>query len=200
MNKLKATATVIKTFVIAAFICVNLGIMACEGLPDQSVLGARFVKLIARYEALSMLYQPWSMFAPNPMNANVYIDAEITFTDGSKESWRFPSQSTMNGWRKILVGDRYRILGQETLLPNRNERVWADVSQYVLRQIAQREEQGQQRTVQAIVFNRHSNYINFSSSTPLRPHGVASTSYDTQAVYYFLPTPEKGRYEADYRH
>ncbi|WP_295904101.1 hypothetical protein [uncultured Bdellovibrio sp.] len=184
-----------KTIIIMFFL-VNVGIMITDGLPDRSALGARFIKLISRYQAFGMLYQPWSMFAPNPMNTNAFIQAELHFEDGTVEQWPLPRQTLMTGMRRVLVGDRYRLFGQETLLPNQNELAWFDISKYITRQIALRELDGHHRALKQIIFNRYSSVVRPPPEAPLIPHGTLSTYYKMDPVFYYVPTVEKVRYEA----
>lgn len=187
---------VLRKSIIVAFFSLNVGIMIVDGLPDRSALGARFIKLVARYQALAMLYQPWSMFAPNPMNTNAFIAAQLQFDDGSIEEWKLPRQTIIEGFRKVLIGDRYRLFGQEVLLPNRNEQTWFDVSKYIARQVGQSETNGKNRTLKQIIFNRYTNVVRPPPEAPLIPHGTPSTHYKIDPVFYYVPTTEKVRHEA----
>lgn len=187
---------ILKKSIIVAFFSLNVGIMIVDGLPDRSALGARFIKAVARYQAFGMLYQPWSMFAPNPMNTNAFIEAQLQFDDGSSEEWKLPRQTIIEGFRKILIGDRYRLFGQETLLPNKNELTWFDVSKYIARKTAQSEFNGKKRTLKKIVFNRYSNVIRPPPEAPLIPHGTRSQNYKIDPVFYYVPTMENVRHEA----
>ncbi|KHD87071.1 MAG: hypothetical protein OM95_16560 [Bdellovibrio sp. ArHS] len=195
-KKIKITCDVITKALILTFFFVNVGIMWADGFPDRSALGGAFIKSIERYQALAMLYQPWSMFAPNPMNTNAYVEADITFEDGSTTIWKMPRPSIINGARKILTADRYRIVGQETLLPNQNDLVWFDISKYVLREIAQTEAKGAGRVVSKIVFSRFSNQVPPLEKGIFIPHGNKSTEFLKESVFYFTPTTQKVRYEA----
>ncbi|MDG0816928.1 hypothetical protein [Bdellovibrio svalbardensis] len=188
-NSLKKTAIVL-------FFALNVSIMIIDGLPDRSVVGAKFIKLIARYEALTMLYQPWAMFAPNPMNTNAYVDAEVYFTDGTSEVWPLPRQKILSGMRKIFVGDRYRLLAQESLLPYKNEEVWLDVSKFVSRQVLLNENKGRHRTLSRIIFKRYTNRVSPPPEEPLRPHGTLSSSFEAEPVFVYASTTEKIGHEA----
>ncbi|WP_413570522.1 hypothetical protein ACLWBD_08085 [Bdellovibrio sp. HCB117] len=196
IKKIKIVWDVFIKAVVLTFFFVNVGIMVADGLPDRSALGTKFIQTIERYQAFGMLYQPWSMFAPNPMNTNAYVEADIKFTDGSTAVWKMPRPTIVNGARKVLTADRYRIVGQETLLPNENELVWFDISKYVLREIATIESKGQGRVVSEITFSRFSNKVLLPNEAPFIPHGTMSTEFLKESVFVYKPTTEKVRYEA----
>lgn len=170
--------------------------MFVDGFPDRSALGDRIMNFLAQYQAWSMLYQPWAMFAPNPMNTNAFVEAELQFQDGTTEKWPLLRQLLLSNPRRVLVGDRYRILAQETLLPNSNELVWFDVSKYIARQVIEKESLGKNRTIKKIVFNRYSNVVVPPPQAPLIPHGTLSSSYQSEFVFYYIPTEENTSYAA----
>ena len=47
------------------------------------------------------------MFAPNPAMANAYLEAEVTFRDGSRATWPFPRMDRM-GYFERFRKERYR--------------------------------------------------------------------------------------------
>ncbi len=183
--------TKINKIAIFIFFSLNVSIMFIDGFPDRSAFGAKYMRFIARYQALSMLYQPWSMFAPNPMNTNAFVEADIYYTDGSKENWPFPKQTSFDGLKRTLVGDRYRIFGQETLVPNENELIWMDVGKYITKQITERENISNKRIVKEIIFKRYYNKIIPPPEGDFRPHGTFSTFYNAEPVFQYQPELEK---------
>lgn len=189
---------ILKRAAIYIFILVNLSIMYIDGLPDKSHLGKAFTEFapIARYQAFAMIYQPWSMFAPNPMNSNAFLQAEITFKDGSKRFWEFPRQTLMTGLRRVLVGDRYRLYAQESLKPGDVELMWQDASKFVARLITFEEEAaGTFRTIEKITFYRFSNTVLPPPEAPFIPHGQLSQSYEIDPVYHYSPTINQVTYD-----
>lgn len=185
-----------KKVLIMTFFTLNVGIMVVDGLPDQSKLGERFMSLVKRYQALVMLYQPWAMFAPNPMNTNAFIEADLKFEDGSSGVWKMPRPLLITGPRKVLTGDRYRLLGQETLLPNQNELVWFDVSRFVTREVMQAERTGKNRILKEISFKRYQSRVIPPPEAPMIPHGTLSSKYDIETIFVYTPTFERIRHEA----
>ena len=53
------------------------------------------------------LWQYWDMFAPDPMKVDVYLDANVTYRDGSKSVYRYPRMADLNLWDRYQ-GERYR--------------------------------------------------------------------------------------------
>lgn len=53
------------------------------------------------------LWQSWDMFAPNPADTDVYVDAVVTFQDGSEETYSFERIYDMPIPQKY-VQERYR--------------------------------------------------------------------------------------------
>lgn len=186
----------IKKTIILTFFTLNVGIMVVDGLPDQSKLGESFMKAVQPYQALTMLYQPWAMFAPNPMNTNAFIEADLTFEDGSAGTWKMPRPLLITGPRKVLTADRYRLLGQETLLPNQNEAVWFDVSRFITREVMANERSGKNRILKTITFKRFSSRIVPPPEAPLIPHGTLSSNYDVETIFVYTPTFERALHEA----
>ncbi|MFV3408645.1 hypothetical protein [Bdellovibrio bacteriovorus] len=189
-----------KKILIMTFFTLNVGIMVVDGLPDQSTLGERFISAVRRYQALVMLYQPWAMFAPNPMNTNAHIEADLIFEDGSTGVWKMPRPTIMQGPRKVLTGDRYRLFGQETLLPKENELVWFDVSRFITREVMEAEAQGKNRILKEVIFKRYQSRVRPPPEAPLIPHGTLSSKYDSETLFVYKPTFERIRHEAKNDH
>src|SRR3712207_1254298 len=63
------------------------------------------------------LWQSWDMFAPNPAMANVYLEAEVTFADGSRTTWRLQRMEQLSYWQRFRK-ERYRKWGNERLVTN----------------------------------------------------------------------------------
>lgn len=196
-EKIHALIPPIKKLLILIFFTLNVGIMIADGLPDQSALGGRFISLVSRYQAWAMLYQPWSMFAPNPMNTTAFIEADLRFDDGSTSVWKLPRPNDLPFFRKILTGDRYRILGQETLLPEHNDLVWFDLSRYITREIMQQESsKNSGRLLKEIQFKRFESRVHLPPEGSFIPHGQRSQRFDVTHVFHYVPTYERIRYEA----
>ncbi|QDK38780.1 hypothetical protein [Bdellovibrio sp. NC01] len=187
----------VKFVAISLFITLNVVLMATASLPDRSAVGDNILNVLWRYQTFFALDQMWSMFAPNPANVNAYLDAEITFKDGSKERWTFPRPSRMPSWEKLLGGERFRKYSQENLVPMEKSEVWFDMSRFVAREVVNLENQGKHREIKELQFYRHFNIVK-PPQEKFIPHGQMSTEYQTEAVFHFIPTePQKVKYEAN---
>lgn len=197
-NKERITKIITSTkkTVILVFFTLNVSIMVVAGFPDQSALGMKFLDAVGKYQALVMLYQPWAMFAPNPMNTTVFIEADLTFEDGSTSVWKMPRAQDIKGIRKVLTADRYRILGQETLLPNQNDLVWFDLSRYITREVLNSEAKESGRILKGITFKRFYSRVLVPPEAPMIPHGTLSSSFNVENVFRYTPAFERIGHEA----
>lgn len=182
-----------KLFAISVFIAFHLMLILTASFPDRSELGRLILRTFGDYFDFVGLEQPWSMFAPNPMSLNSYVEAEIYFTDGSKEKWSLPRPTQMNGADKVIGGDRYRKFTQEYLMPEKNEEIWFDVARYVTRHVNKIEASGRKREVEKLQFFRYYNYVEDPRKFFVR-HGEKAGEYKKESVFYFYPA-KKGKYE-----
>ena len=178
--------SLLKKTLVSAFIFLNVSIIVLDSLPDKSVVAQKYLALVNHYQTAIGLDQAWSMFAPIPGGVNSYIDAEITFKDGSKEKWTFPRPSQIKDMDKFLAGERYRKYAQENLIPMERSEVWFDLSHYVAREVNRIEESGRKRTLVDIQFFKHTNLVQAPSKVFV-PHGQLATKYETQAVFNYRP-------------
>ena len=58
-------------------------------------------------------WQSWGMFSPNPANIDVWIDATVTFQDGTQARSPYPRMKTMPIWEKYFK-ERYRKFVENT--------------------------------------------------------------------------------------
>jgi hypothetical protein len=86
------------------------------------------------------LWQSWIMFAPNPAMHNAYVEAEVTFRDGSRTTWPFPRMEKL-GYFERLRKERYRKWANERIIFmfSRPDPVLAEAAaKYVVRQVGGR--------------------------------------------------------------
>ena len=100
-------------------------------LNGQGLLTALREKL-AVYASAIGLRQDWSMFAPNPLRQNTYIDAEITYRDGRKHIWTFPQMQEL-GYAERYAKQRYRKFANENLWVKERSALWPDAARYIAR-------------------------------------------------------------------
>lgn len=169
---------------ICGFILLHAFLMIGGSLPDPNLIMERTLGLFAPYQQFISFQQGWSMFAPFPGGENSYVDATVDFSDGERTVWTFPRPTDMGFVEKSLVGEKYRKLGQERLLPYQNFELWNDVSKFVIQDLNQK---FPNREVANIQFFRHSNIVE-SPEKSIVSHGVRTTNYDTQSIFeYKLP-------------
>lgn len=59
------------------------------------------------YVSSTGLWQYWDMFAPDPLNTDYYVTADIQFLDGTQKNFEYPRIATMNLAQKF-VNERFR--------------------------------------------------------------------------------------------
>lgn len=172
---------------ILLFLGLNISIFFISGLPDRSEVGRRWLQLVYPYQAFFSLDQNWSMFAPNPSQVNSYVDAVITFTDGSVERWTFPRASQISGTDRFTSGERFRKYSQEGLLPvNEKRDVWWDLSLFIEKDVKKLEALGKNRALAKLEYFRYYNQIPHPSKQFIR-HGDLSREFNSEMVYQYLP-------------
>lgn len=78
-------------------------------------------------------WQDWAMFAPNPLQATRYVDAEVTFQDGTKRLFGFPRLSQLN-FIEAWIEKRYRKYQYQLI--DLNQRPWnEDLARHVARRM-----------------------------------------------------------------
>jgi hypothetical protein len=99
-------------------------------------LNASLTRLVRRsigpYFTFIGLRQEWSLFAPEPIAANSYVDAEVTFANGDRRNWSFPRLETL-GFRERYSKASYRKYTGWLYRPA-YKYAWPDAARYVARQ------------------------------------------------------------------
>jgi hypothetical protein len=90
------------------------------------------------YMTVTGLRQGWTMFAPNPIRANVYVEAEVTFADGSRAVWAVPRMEQLGHLRRQQK-ERFRKWSTERLGMDRtNPALARAAARYAARQVGAR--------------------------------------------------------------
>ncbi len=184
-----------KIFAIWIFIALHLMIIFSSSFPDRNKLSDLIQDKLSLYIDYTGLEQRWTMFAPNPTSLNAYVEAEILFQDGTTDRWILPRPTKLNFWEIVLGGDRYCTIAERYLKVDRHQEIWSDVSNYVEREITDREVVGLKREIKKIQFYRYTNYVE-SPEKVFVLHGEKSP-YEEEAAYYYYPNT-KVRYEASH--
>ena len=96
----------IRRLVICTFAIWQI-MAAIMWLMPPSALQSSFVIPLRHYMWLTGGDQNWSMFAPNPARADIYLSAQITYQDGSQRSWNFPRMHDL-GYIRRYQEERFR--------------------------------------------------------------------------------------------
>jgi hypothetical protein len=107
-----------KKALIHAFVLFHLTavvVWSLSGSPLRAPLEKKLHPRFARYMQPLGLWQSWIMFAPNPAMANAYLEAEVTFRDGSRATWPFPRMEKL-GYVERFRRERYRKWANERII------------------------------------------------------------------------------------
>jgi hypothetical protein len=121
-----------KRLAISAFLLFHLIAIASWALPLNSLLNDQVRSVVRPYMLWSGLFQAWGMFAPDPMNQNIYVDAEVTFRDGSTRLLPFPRMQEL-GYVDRYFKERYRKFVTEYLRLDSHSALWPDAARFVAR-------------------------------------------------------------------
>lgn len=182
-----------KKILISGFILIHGFLIIGASLPDPNLGLAKAVGFFLPYQDFTSFYQGWSMFAPHPGGTNSYVDATVDFTDGSHVTWTFPRPVFMGFLEKSLIGEKYRKMGQEKLLPFQNFELWNDVSRYAIQDLSQ---VYPGKEIANLQFYRHSNTVQVPEQAFIS-HGTISNdnAYDTESTFQYK-LPVRFGYEA----
>lgn len=118
---------------LTLFIAFHIVSIALWALPINASLTRLVQKRLGPYFSLIGLRQEWSLFAPDPISANSYVDAQIVLQNGDVRTWTFPRLEGL-GLKERYGKARYRkFVGW--LYRKRYAYAWPDAARYVARQL-----------------------------------------------------------------
>jgi len=112
-----------------AFHVISIGLWA---LPINASLTGLLQKWIGPYFAIIGLRQEWSLFAPDPIAANSYVDAQVVLQNGDVRFWAFPRLAGLELQERYSKA-RYRKF-EGWIYRKRFAYAWPDAARYVARQ------------------------------------------------------------------
>jgi hypothetical protein len=121
-----------KRIAISAFVLFHLVAISAWCLPVNSLLNDRFKQTIRPYILWTGLFAAWDMFAPDPVKLNSYVDAEVTFRDGSTRQNLIPRMDRI-GFVDRYFRERYRKFATEYVRMDSYSVMWPDVARYFAR-------------------------------------------------------------------
>jgi hypothetical protein len=112
------------------FICWHLFALGIWLMPN-SVLRQTFVEKVFPYLSFTGLVQSWTMFAPNPGDTDVFVEAHVKHSDGKVDSWTYPRMINM-GYFERYRRERFRKLIEHGHLDDAAV-VWPSLARYAAR-------------------------------------------------------------------
>jgi hypothetical protein len=122
----------VKRSAISVFLLFHLLVIGSWSLPSSPHLLGTIKDVVAPYAWRSGLFQSWDMFAPNPMHANTYIEAEIAYRDGTVRTWTFPQMQEL-AYAERYSKERYRKFANDRLRLDEYAMLWPDAARYIAR-------------------------------------------------------------------
>jgi hypothetical protein len=123
-------------------------------------------------------WQYWNMFSPNPANVDVYIDALVTYQDGSQKTFEYPAMQKLSVFERYFK-ERYRKF-VENAHPDRYAYKWPAVAQA----IAYQSYQGDGNFPVAVTLRRH-------FKTVMPPGQRTDPTYQEYAFFSYMVDIEK---------
>lgn len=121
---------------VNVFIVMNIMMMVRAQLDKNSPVINFVYTPVTFVQNYFSMWRGWSMFAPNPLRTNAYVDAIIKFEDGSKIIYNFPRPDDDSLIEKYVFGERYRKYMTDGLRLDNKKHLWEDGAKFVLRKIA----------------------------------------------------------------
>jgi hypothetical protein len=123
----------LKLLVISIFIITNFMMMIRAQLPKNSRYINSIYTPITFIQNYLSLWRGWSMFAPDPLKINGFLDAKIIFKDGTDRIWTLPTPHKLNSIPRYLYGERFRKYNFEALRLDSKKHLWPDAAKFVLK-------------------------------------------------------------------
>lgn len=114
------------------FIAFHLIAIALWVFPFNASLTSLLRKVVGPYFSLMGLRQDWSLFAPDPMMANSYVDAQVILQNGDVRTWTFPRLEALD-FKDRYSKARYRKF-TGWLFRKSFSYAWPDTARYIARQ------------------------------------------------------------------
>jgi hypothetical protein len=114
------------------FIAFHIVFIALWVLPFNASLTGLLRKWIGPYFSLTGLRQEWSLFAPNPISVNSYIDAQVVLQNGDLRIWTFPRLDGLKFTERYSKARYRKFVGW--LYRKNFAYAWRDAARYAARQ------------------------------------------------------------------
>lgn len=114
------------------FIAFHLVAITLWVFPVNASLTGFLRKTVGPYFSLMGLRQEWSLFAPDPISANSYIDAQIVLENGDVRTWAFPRLESLDFAGRYSKARYRKYTGW--LYRDGFAYAWPDAARYIARQ------------------------------------------------------------------
>jgi hypothetical protein len=121
-----------KRIAINLFLVFHLVMIFVWSMPLNTGIVTHLRPKIASYMFWSGLAQGWNLFAPNPLNLNTRVEAEICYRDGNTGVWAFPLPQNY-GYLKRYTLERQHKFGFDALINNRFALLRPDAARFIAR-------------------------------------------------------------------
>lgn len=125
-----------KKTLITIFIIVNMMMMIRAQLGKSSPVINFVYTPITHIQNYFSLWRGWSMFAPEPMRMNAYVDTVVTFENGSKLVYNFISLKNESLFDRYVFGERLRKYMTDGLRLDSKSYLWKDAAKFVIRKVS----------------------------------------------------------------
>ena len=125
-----------KKYLVTIFIIANLMMMIRAQLDQKSPVINYVYTPITFIQNYFSMWRGWSMFAPEPMRMNAYIDAIVTFEDETEYVYNFLNIEDESLYERYIYGERLRKYMTDGLRLDSKSYLWKDAAKFVLKKIA----------------------------------------------------------------
>ena len=119
----------INGFIVWQIFCVAIWLMPPSWTIVGDILPADGSGPVRAYMTITLFMQSWQMYAPNPDNRDIWIDAKVQYKDGTTRLWALPRVKDMSYARRYPA-ERLR---KWVEVASRNATLWYPLARYAAR-------------------------------------------------------------------
>jgi hypothetical protein len=120
---------------ITGFFLILSGLMVADVIPAERLPLPQLKQALTMFLSRAGLWQgQWSMFAPNPVINNAWLEAELRDQEGRQTNWSSPYWAEVKGWEKFC---RFREINYFNRVPlDQHRPALSDFADWLVRQTA----------------------------------------------------------------
>lgn len=168
---------------INLFIIANLMMMIRAQLDQKSPIINFVYTPITYFQYYFSMWRGWSMFAPEPMRMNSYVDAKVIFEDGTQTIFNFTDIENISLFDRYIYNERFRKYMTDGLRLDNKSYLWKDGAKFVLRKV---DIANPKKMVKSVTFRRRWQPLD-KWFMPLVPHRkeIDRTKFKTYEYYTY---------------